>query len=520
VRFVRLTSICKTYLIPTVRFHFVNLRLHMNNTVGYDVSISDSLMQKALNRVADFKRFREEGLICRDGEFFPSVHYPPITMYHEVDEEALFDTYSLPPDRKFDVYAHIPFCKQRCVFCHYPVMLGKKQAEMDQYLAAMEKEMDIYLRRLGIERLKVRSILVGGGTPSYLSPQQLTHFLDFFTRRLDLSECEQFNWDVDPSTLVGPEGLERLRILRDYGSDRLTLGIQSLDPTVLEMMNRPHDKGVALEAIENSQNLGYQTNIEFIFGHPGETLASWVATMREAVTLGTEEIQLYRLKVEAYGDYQAPVKKLIEKRPDKVPTHDEAIMMKQFAIDILAENGYLENLRRVYTKERKHYSCYAHNQCCMLYDEVGFGLTAFSSLRDRFILNTQNFGEYYKAIEEGHLPLNRGLVRDPDQQIRWAIVLPLKNRDVYKKTFQRLTGESLNNLFRPKIERLKAYGLLEETDRNLGLTELGTFFADEVAHQFHHADYIPHPPEAYANGPLNPYQDTDPHAVEPMGALA
>jgi len=94
-------------------------------------------------------------------------------MYSEVDENALFDTYTLPQDRKFDVYAHIPFCKQRCVFCHYPVMLGKKQAEMDQYLAAMEKEMDLYMRRLGIERIKVRSILVGGGTPSYLSPQQL-----------------------------------------------------------------------------------------------------------------------------------------------------------------------------------------------------------------------------------------------------------------------------------------------------------------------------------------------------------
>ena len=157
----------------------------------------------------------------------------------------------------------------------------------------------------------------------------------------------------------------------------------------------------------------------------------------------------------------------------------------------------------------------------MLYDEVGFGLTAFSSLRDRFILNTQDFGEYYRAIEEGRLPLNRGLKRDLDQQIRWAIVLPLKNRDVYKKTFQRSTGgKSLNDLFRPKIERLKSYGLLQESDRSLGLTELGTFFADEVAHQFHHADYIPHPREAYADGPLNPYHDTDPFVAEPVVAVA
>ena len=201
----------------------------MNTALGQDLKVSDSLVQRALERVADFNRFREEGLICRDGDFFPSVHYPPITMYDQPQEEELFSGYQLPADGKLDVYAHIPFCKQRCIFCHYPVMLGKKQAEMDQYLVALEKEMDIYMARLGIDKIKARSILVGGGTPSYLSPEQLQHFLKFFTKRLDMSEVEQFNWDVDPSTLVGEIGLERLKILRDFGSDRLTLGIQSLD---------------------------------------------------------------------------------------------------------------------------------------------------------------------------------------------------------------------------------------------------------------------------------------------------
>src|ERR1700756_1527745 len=176
----------------------------MNTALGQDLKVSDSLIQRALERVADFNRFREEGLICRDGDFFPSVHYPPITMYDQTNEEELFRDYKLPPDGKLDVYAHIPFCKQRCIFCHYPVMLGKKQAEMDQYLGAMEKEMDIYMRRLGADRIKARSILIGGGTPSYLSPAQLKRFLDFFTKRIHMSECDQFNLDVDPSTLVGP----------------------------------------------------------------------------------------------------------------------------------------------------------------------------------------------------------------------------------------------------------------------------------------------------------------------------
>ena len=237
-----------------------------------------------------------------------------------------------------------------------------------------------------------------------------------------------------------------------------------------------------------------------------------MAVVEKAVTLGVEEIQLYRLKVEAYGDYQGPIKHLRQIRPDAFPTADESLMMKQMAIEILAEHGYHENLRRVYSKERKHYSRYAHNQCCMLYDQIGLGLTAFSSLRDRFGLNTQSFEEYYAAIEAGRLPLNRGLVRSHEEQMRWAIILPLKNRDVQKGLFQKRTGESLDRVFRQKIDRLKTYGLLEEDAKSLTLTSLGAFFADEVAEQFCHPDYLPFPRPAYGPGPMNPYNDCQPFA--------
>jgi oxygen-independent coproporphyrinogen-3 oxidase len=91
---------------------------------------------------------------------------------------------------------------------------------------------------------------------------------------------------------------------------------------------------------------------------------------------------------------------------------------------------------------------------------------------------------------------------------------------VYKSTFEAATGESIDNVFRSKIERLKAYDLLREDEVSLGLTQLGTFFADEVAQQFHSDDYIPYPREAYAAGPLNPYLDTDPYAASDAAALA
>jgi oxygen-independent coproporphyrinogen III oxidase len=464
-------------------------------------------LERAKERVSDLHRLQEQGLICKSGDFFPSVHYPPITMYQPMTEEEMFASYSMPADGLLDVYAHIPFCKSRCNFCHYPVKLGERSEEKSRYIAALSKEMDLYMGRLGIDRIKARSILVGGGTPTYLALDQMEEFLSAMAKRIEIPEGTQYNYDVDPITLIGDEGTERLKMLRDYGVNRVTIGIQSLNPEILKRMHRHHDAEEALRSIENCKKMGFQVNIEFIFGYPGQTLENWTEVIEQAVTLDVDEIQLYRLKVEAYGDDQAPIKRVNEVRPNEVPSTEDSIMMKQLAIDILAENGFHENLRRVYTKKREHYSHYAHNQCCMLFDEVGFGLTAFSSLRDRFVLNTQNFDEYYDNIANGRMPMNRGIVRSREDQIRWAIILPLKNRTIWKSSFANQTGIPFEQAFPEKFAALKAQGLIFENENEVGLTTLGCFFADEVVQQFHHPNYLPFPATAYADGPLHPLQN-------------
>jgi len=474
------------------------------------ISGNQDLIKHAKERVADFRRLREAGLIPLDGDFFPSVHYPPITMYQPINEEALFSTYQNPKGSLFDIYAHIPFCITHCTFCHYPVMIGEHSEEKDHYLTMLEKEMDIYMRRLGIKTIKARSILVGGGTPTYLSPEQLDRFLNFFTSRIDLSACTQFSYDVDPPTLLGPEGKERLRIMKSYGVNRLTIGVQSLNDTILRAMNRPHSAEEAATSIRHSREAGFKVNIEFIFGFPGQTIENWTEVMKKATGLEAEEIQLYRLKVLPYGDRTGTILKKFSQSSEEFPPAEDVITMKQNAISILAAHGYHENLTRVFTKERDEYSRYADNQCCKLADQIGFGLTAFSSLRDRFGLNTQDFKEYYSLIGRDTLPLNRGLVRSNDDQLRWCIILPLKNREVYKKFYEMQTKASLDQIFRKKIEKLKKFDLVFEDENVLRLTGLGRFFADEVCEQFSDPKYIPFPETAYAPGELNPYEDSQP----------
>jgi oxygen-independent coproporphyrinogen III oxidase len=458
-------------------------------------------------RMAELHELIAAGLLPRDGDFLPAVHYPPITMYPAITEEALFETYEMPPRGLLDVYVHIPFCEKACTFCHYPIKCGERHEEKDYYLGILEREMDLYMARLGISKIQVRSVLVGGGTPTYLSPQQLTRYLQGFAARTDMSQCTQYNYDLDPGTMLGEVGRERLEIMRSFGVDRLTIGIQALDDQTLSHMRRTHNTGEALASIERSLEMGFITNIEFIYGYAGQTLESWGNLVEQAVQLGVEEIQLYRLKVMAYGDKQGAVRSDKARRQEIYPDFDETMRMKALGHAILNEHGYHENLNRVFSKDPETFSHYADNQCCKLRDQVGFGLTAFSSLRDRFVLNTQFFDDYYKSVEEGHLPLNRGLVRSPEDQIRWSLILPLKNRNVLKSAFARQAGVALDRVFPSKLQSLRDFGLIEEDDEFMSLTRKGRFVADEVVQIFYAPEFIPFPQEAYNEGPLNPYLD-------------
>ena len=457
----------------------------------------------ARERFAMVRALQEEGLICDDGEFVPSVHYPPITQYDDTSPDDILRTYTQPDGFKTDIYVHFPFCIQSCTFCHYPGLVGDRPEEKENYLKYLKKEFEIYYERFQIDRLCPRSVLIGGGTPTYITPAMLEDFLEFFTQKVDLSGCRQFNYDVDPNSLVGADGKKRLEIMRAYGVTRLTIGVQSFDDMVLKHMNRAHDAATAIESIENAKEFGFDLNIEFIYGHPGETLENWTEVMQKAVTVNTDEIQLYRLKVLSYGDKQG----FIINQRDNIPDFEETMLMKQIAIDILNENGWYENLRRVYTKDKKNISHYAYNQCCNLYDQVGFGLTGFSSYRDRFMINTQYFDKYYEAIGNNTLPITRGLVRSPEQQLRRSIILPLKNMDVKKASFEKLNGKKLERVFTEKMKNLKAFGLIEESERNIKLTELGAFVADEVVEQFNAIEYIPFERSRYAEGLLNPYMN-------------
>lgn len=467
----------------------------------------NELIKLADERVKDFHRMQELGIHCNTGEFIPAgVHYPPITKYPDIEYDEMYKGYTMPSDGMLDVYVHFPFCSKRCLFCHYPSLYNNSDEEKDKYINALEKNFDIYMKTLGIDKIKLRVALIGGGTPTDLTPQQLERFLKIFISKCDMSNVRQFNYDVSPHTIIGEDGLKRLKILKDYGVDRLTIGIQSMDEKVLKLMNRPHDTKDAIESVKNSMETGFQTNIEFIYGLPTQTIESWYEELKQIVQIDSHEYQFYRLKVDAYGDQQGSIKSYIQHHLENFPSPEDTIRMKQMVFDYLREFGLEENLRRVFTKKKSYISLYAFNQCCRQLDQIGLGLTGFSSLRDRFVLNTQHFDEFYSRIEQGLLPFNRGYVRDNEAQQRWAIILPLKNYFIDKKRFKELTGiEIENSKFYPLLQDLKNEELLEENDKMIKLTKTGAFFSDEIVGLFYDRNFIPKEEQYFNLGKYNPY---------------
>ncbi len=457
-------------------------------------------------RWEEFQEFQRLGLIPTHGDFSPAgVHYPPITNYPPISQEEAYDSFKEVVPGEFDVYVHIPFCHKRCLFCHYPSRYNCNDVDKDIYLDHLEMEMRNWLSFRGLDKIKARTILIGGGTPTDLSPKQLERFLTFFTKYVDISNCPQFNYDVDPSTLVGDKGLERLRIIKDFKGDRLTIGIQSLNETVLKKMNRSHNADTAKESVKNCLDMGFDVNIEFIYGHPGETLQNWIDVIEEACTLGTEEIQLYRLKIEPYGDQEGTIKRFSVYHEDELISVEDTIRMKEMSTLILADHGFNENLRRVFTKKRSNISLYAYNQCCRLKDQVGFGLSAFSSLNDRFMINTPSFDEYYKRTENNEIAADRCLIRSADQQIRWSVILPLKNYFIDKKLFREMNGIEIDSVFQKQFALLKQYDLITETDRKIELTPKGAFYSDEIVHMFYEPQHQSFPESDFVNGIMNPY---------------
>jgi oxygen-independent coproporphyrinogen-3 oxidase len=445
----------------------------------------------------DIEHTKDSGILPQRGEkFFPVIGYPPLTMFGDMNQDAMFENFAQRPVSPTIAYVHIPFCPSQCTFCHWITKTKSREEEVNDYLGYLEKEMVIYKNNMGVDAIPARSVLIGGGTPTYLNPAQMERFLKAFTTHFDLSECTQFSMEAEPRTLLGEEGMAKLRLMKDYGVHRISMGVQSFDDPILRYMGRVHTHEDTVQSIEQIRRAGIENIfIDLIYAYPNQTPEMWARNMLQAVNMDIEGYQLYRLRVRKHGDRQGNIIKVLDKKPERFPSVDETFLMKYLGILISEEHGFNEHQTRIFAKRKNDISHYLRDWCCDLTDVVGVGVSSWSNLRGVFSLNIgdHDLENYYNYIRQGKVSINRGKVRSRDDELRRSFILPLKNMQVSKRFFKERTGEDLRNCFSAEIDWLKQLGLLEENDERVWLTKKGRFFADEVATQFFNPDFLPFP---------------------------
>ncbi|MBM3776197.1 MAG: coproporphyrinogen III oxidase family protein, partial [Acidobacteria bacterium] len=364
--------------------------------------------------------------------------------------------------------------------------------EVDHYLSLLEREMILQKARLGVDLIPARSVLIGGGTPSFLSPPQLERFLQSIHRHYNLSQCAQFSFEPEPSTMLGEEGGARIRLLKEYGVTRTSMGVQSFDDQVLRFVGRNHSATQALEAIARLREGGIESiSIDLIYGLPDQSMEAWIHTMQTALESGADAWQLYRLRILPHGDKPGKIVQQFQKAPSRFPGVDDTLLMKVIGIMMSEEGGFHEHYTRIFARSPQHISYYLHDVNVGLSDVVGVGVSAWSNFGDTFALNIgDNLPAYFERLQRDRLPVDRGMRRDADDERRRSFILPLKNVAVDKAAYLARTGETVEP-FREEVEKMKALGLIEEDEHQVRLTTRGRFFADEVCMQFFSPRHIP-----------------------------
>ncbi len=432
------------------------------------------------------------GIVPKGDPFVPVITYPAMGLMPPASAEEVLGP--APQLREpVAVYLHLPFCLTRCLFCHWVTRVGSGDQEVSDYLDGLDLELRLYREAMGLDRIRASSILVGGGTPSALSVRNLEKFLGLVDRHIDTGPCRQFSFEAEPSTLLGDLGAERLRLLRDHGVHRLSMGVQAFDDGLLQGTARPHTSAQALQAIARIREFGFPSvAIDLIYGLGGQTMQQWIDTMLTAVRSGADSWQLYRLRIAPHGDRPGTVLGHYRQDPSSYPGYDEGSVMKMLGSLISEEHGFHQHYTRIFSRDPSHISAYLWDVNNSLADVIPAGISSWGSLDGAYFLHVgDDFCKYRGYLAQSRLPIDRGLVLEEATARRRAFILPLKNTQVDQRAYRERMGRSPRELFGPTLDRMQGLRLVEEDGDVLRLTSRGRFFADEVVMQFFEPRFVP-----------------------------
>lgn len=442
-----------------------------------------SIAQKRFEKI-DLHAIHCQGIRKRCKMFTSSsiqVAYPPLAILQPTHDAVP----SLQSRKKYaSLYVHIPFCRSICSYCGFaryqiPQSSEKAKEFFDDYLALLSRELSLLLRSSvsSIGSQEISSVYFGGGTPTILGPEHLTQLITTLRLRLNIPRWAEITVEASPETISD----ETVQALHESGCNRLSIGVQTFDDDLLQQIGRKHTRIEAVSAVEKVRRAGIENiNIDFIRNLPGQDTNSLINDLSHVESLQLPSVTIYHLIVKPLTRFA----RLYHQHPEVFPSEQDALLNHLFILEGMTALGYTQWPVDWFLLDRNMGHC-VHQELKWLYDTdlIGIGCSAYSFNNNVQYYNHRSLADYGRALQNGELPIAAAKELDVQEQFHRRVIFSLR----YEVDCQRLfdeTGFSVEEVFRPQIDRLGHAGLVSFEENTLRLTSVGKLFADEVMGEF------------------------------------
>jgi oxygen-independent coproporphyrinogen-3 oxidase len=407
-------------------------------------------------------------------------NYPPFNVARPYDPDTLSEKADLL------LYVHIPFCSTICTYCYYKKFANPTQDQVDKYLGYLEREIALFSQDARLQYKTIRSLYIGGGTPTILNSRQLERLLACLRQHLDLENMTELCCEAKPDerTLTA----EKMTVLKELGVTRLSFGVESLNSDVLRSHNRRCTLDLYAQTYRLASDIGFpKINIDIMSGLPGETWESWGHLLDTLLDWMPPSLSIYKTEV----FYNTPLFATLRNRTVKpaLMSDQSEIEQVRYAHERLQrEGGYIVANCLHLLRDRKYGEL--HYKSLWQGTELkGLGLSSHSSYEGVLHQNANELREYYKWVDEGRLPIRRGYRMTARDRLSQAMVYGLKNLEIGRSDFIDRFGVDLADLYGELIAELAAAGVLVLDEEYLRITPEYRIFADDICRQFFLPEY-------------------------------
>lgn len=413
------------------------------------------------------------------GSYF-IANYPPFSQW---SAEALADVRqaleSPPAAVPLGLYLHIPFCRKRCKFCYFRVYTDKNASDVETYVAALSREIELVSRLPVMGGRPFRFVYFGGGTPSFLSAKQLTSLVDRLRANINWDKAEEVTFECEPGTLSQP----KIVTLRELGVTRLSLGVENFSDAVLEENGRAHLSGEIYKAWDWIRAADFpNVNIDLIAGMVGETWDNWKDNIARTIALDPDSVTIYQMELPFNTVYSKDILgNQIETPVADWPTKRAWV---EYAYDEMQAAGYSVSSAYTLVKDKTKINFSYRDNLWHGSDLLATGVASFGHASGVHYQNQPDWAGYVGALDRGELPLSRGLRPTAHQLLVREMILQLKTGKLDVDYFRQKFGVDIIDHWRETWDEYQADGYLTFDPAGVAVTRAGLLRVDALLPAF------------------------------------